>query len=132
VARETCLSYAGYECVSEIVEAAGYLSGLPCAFLGDFQRCIGCTDTAWCALTLRPGCNTILELVGGNDELSVGVAAHAIDRAGGASANRKGVATWMFGSDGDGTIRAANDGTFVVKGVVLTKVNNETGVLGTS
>jgi len=64
--------------------------------------------------------------------LSVGVAAHAIHRAGGASAKRIGVATWMFGDDGDGTIRAANDGTLVVKGVVLTEVNNETGVLGTS
>ena len=73
-----------------------------------------------------------MELVGGNDELSVGVAAHAIHRAGGASANRIGVTTWMFGGDVDGTIRAANDGTLVVKGVVLTEVNNKTGVLGTS
>ena len=64
--------------------------------------------------------------------MSVGVAAHAIHRAGGASANRIGVTTWMFGGDVDGTIRAANDGTLVVKGVVLTEVNNETGVLRTS
>jgi hypothetical protein len=36
----------------------------------------------------------------------------------------------MFSGDGDGTIRAANDGTLVVKRIVLAKVNDETGVLG--
>ena len=41
--------------------------------------------------------------------MGVGVAAHGIDRAGGgASADGIGVATWMFGGDGDGAIRAAN------------------------
>ena len=71
------------------------------------------------------------KLVAGNDELSISVAAHAIDRAGGASADGIRVATWMFGSDGDGTIRAANDGAFVVKGIVLPEINDETCVLGT-
>ena len=71
------------------------------------------------------------KLVAGNDELSVSVAAHAIDRAGGASADGIRVATWMLGSDGDGTIRAANDGAFVVNGIVLPEINDETCVLGT-
>ena len=63
--------------------------------------------------------------------MSFGVAAHAVDRTGGAGADGVGVATRMFGGDGDGTIRAANDGAFVVKGIVLTEINDETGVLGT-
>lgn len=63
--------------------------------------------------------------------MSVGVAAHAIDRAGGASADGIRVATWMFGGDGDGTIRAANDRTFVGKGILLAEVNDETSVFGT-
>lgn len=71
------------------------------------------------------------KLLGGNDELSDGVAAHAVDRARGASTDGILVATGVFGGDGDGTIRAANDRTFVVKGVVFTEVNHETGVLGT-
>lgn len=71
------------------------------------------------------------ELIGGNDKLCVGVSAHALDSAGSASADRIGVATGMFGSDGDGTIRAPDDGTFMVEGIVLAEVNDETGVLGT-
>ena len=63
--------------------------------------------------------------------MRVSVAAHAMDRAGGASADGIRVATWMFGSDGDGTIRAANDGAFVVKGIVLLEINDETGILRT-
>jgi len=71
------------------------------------------------------------ELVGGNDELSVGVTAHAVDRAGGASAHGIGVAAWVFGRDGDRAIRAADDGAIVVKGVVLAKIDDKTRVLGT-
>jgi len=71
------------------------------------------------------------KLLGGNDELSDGVAAHAVDRARRARADGILVATGVFGGDGDGTIRAANDRTFVVKGVVFAEVNHETGVLGT-
>ena len=71
------------------------------------------------------------ELVGGNDELSGRVAAHAVNGAGGASADGIGVATRMFGGDGDGAICASDDRTFVVKGIVLTEVDNETGVFGT-
>ena len=37
----------------------------------------------------------------------------------------------MFGGNGDGAICAANDGTFMVKGIVLTEVDDEAGVLGT-
>ena len=37
----------------------------------------------------------------------------------------------MFGGDGDGAICASNDGTFVVKGIVFTEVDDETGVFGT-
>jgi len=36
----------------------------------------------------------------------------------------------MFGGDGDETIRAATDGTFVVKGIVFAEVDDETGVPG--
>ena len=42
-----------------------------------------------------------------------------------------GVATRMFSRDGYGTICAANDGTFVVKGIFLPEINDETGVFGT-
>ena len=63
--------------------------------------------------------------------MSVSVAAHAVDRAGGAGADGVGVATRMFGGDGDGTIRAAANGTFVVKRIVLAEVNDETDALGT-
>lgn len=72
------------------------------------------------------------ESVGGNDELRVGIAAHAHDRTGGASANGIGVATWVFGRDGNRAIRAADDGAIVVKGVVLAEINDKTRVLGTS
>jgi hypothetical protein len=43
-------------------------------------------------------------LVGGNDELRVVLAAHAVDGAGGASTNGVGVATGMLGDDRDGAI----------------------------
>lgn len=71
------------------------------------------------------------ELVGGNDELTGRVAAHAANGAGGASADGIVIATRMFGGDGDRAICAANNGTFVVKGIVLTEVDDETGVFGT-
>ena len=63
--------------------------------------------------------------------MSVGVAAHAVDRAGGASTDGIRVATRMFGRDGYGAICAANDGTFVVKGIFLPKINDKARVLGT-
>ena len=69
------------------------------------------------------------ELVGGNDELGVALAAHAVDGAGGASANGVGVAPGKFGSDGDGTISAAHDGALVIEGVGAAEVNDEAGVL---
>ena len=71
------------------------------------------------------------KLVGGDDELSVGVAAHAVDRAGSASADGVRVAAGMFGRDGYGTICTANYGTFVVKGIFLPEINDETRILGT-
>ena len=71
------------------------------------------------------------KLVGGNDELSVSVAAHAVDGARGASTDGVGVAARMFGGDGDRAICAANDGTFVVKRIGTPEVDDETGVLGT-
>jgi hypothetical protein len=36
----------------------------------------------------------------------------------------------MFGGDGDGAIRSARDGTFMVKGIVFAEVNDETDVPG--
>ena len=68
-------------------------------------------------------------LVGGNDQLSDGVAAHAVDGARGASADRICIATRMFGSDGNSALRAARDGTFVVKGIVFAKVDDKADVL---
>jgi len=72
------------------------------------------------------------ELVGGNDELGVGIAAHAVDGAGSASTNRIGVAAGMFGDDSDGTIRTAHDGTLVIEGIGAAEVNNEAGILGSA
>jgi len=63
--------------------------------------------------------------------LSVSVAAHAVDRAGGAGADGIRIATRMFGGDGNRFIRAARDGTFVVKRIVLAEVNDETDAPGT-
>lgn len=71
-------------------------------------------------------------LVGGNDELGVGVAAHAVDGAGSACTNRIGVAAGMFGDDSDGTIRTAHDGALVIERIGAAEVNNEAGVLGSA
>jgi hypothetical protein len=54
--------------------------------------------------------------IGGNDELSISIAAHAIDRAGGASSDGVGVTAGMLCRDGDGAIGAADDGTLVIEG----------------
>ena len=70
-------------------------------------------------------------LVGGYDELSVSVSAHTVDRTRGASADGIRVATRTFRRDGYGSICAANDGTFVLEGIFLPEINDETGVLGT-
>lgn len=71
-------------------------------------------------------------LVGGDDELRVGVAAHAVDSPGSASANGIGVAAGMLGSNGDGSISAAHDGALVIKGIGATEVNHEAGIPGTA
>jgi hypothetical protein len=68
------------------------------------------------------------ELIGRDDELRVGVAAHGVDGAGGASANGVGVAAGMLRDDGDGTVGAAHDGTFVIEGIGVAEVNDEAGV----
>jgi hypothetical protein len=72
------------------------------------------------------------ELVGGNDELSGRVATHAVNGAGCAGADGIGVATRMFSGDGYGAICASNDGTFMVKGIIFTEVDDESGVFGTA
>jgi hypothetical protein len=54
------------------------------------------------------------ELIGGNDELGVGLAARAVDGAGGASASRVGVTAGMLGDHGDRAIRA-HDGALVIQ-----------------
>jgi len=91
----------------------------------------GRESTEGCVVSLSPVSARGVELVGGNDELSVGVAAHAIDRTRRASAKGIRVATRMFGRDGYGTICAANERTFVVEGIVLPEINDKTCVLGT-
>ena len=72
------------------------------------------------------------ELVSRDDELGVGIAAHAVDGAGSASANGAGVAAGMLGDHGDGSIGAAHDRPFVVKWIGAAEVNNEAGILGTA
>jgi len=69
------------------------------------------------------------ESIGGNDELGVGLATHAVDGAGGASANRVGVTAGMLGDHSDGTIRTAHDGALVIEGIGAAEVNDEAGVL---
>jgi hypothetical protein len=72
------------------------------------------------------------ELVGGNDELGVSVAAHAVDGAGNASAHGVGVAAGMLGGDGDRPIGTTYDGTFVVEGIGAAEVDDEASVLRTA
>ena len=72
------------------------------------------------------------ELVSGNDQLGVGVAAHPVDGAGGASADGVGVAAGMLGGEGNGAIRAAYDGALVIEGIGSAEVDDEAGVLGTA
>jgi|SRR6516164_6011600 len=72
------------------------------------------------------------ELVGGNDKLRVGVAAHAVDSACGASTDGVSVAAGVPGGNGDRTIGAAHDRAFVIKGIGAAEVNDEAGVLGTA
>src|SRR6266550_2895528 len=54
------------------------------------------------------------ELVSGNDQLGVGVAAG------------------MLGGEGNGAIRAAYDGALVIEGIGSAEVDDEAGVLGTA
>lgn len=69
------------------------------------------------------------ESLGGNDELSVSVAAHAIDSAGGASSDGICVASGMLCGDRDGAIRAADDGPVVIEGVCGAEIDDEASVL---
>ncbi len=68
------------------------------------------------------------ELVGGDDELGVGIAAHAVNGAGSTSANGVGVATGMLGGDGDGTIGAAHDSALVIEGIGVAEIDDKAGV----
>jgi hypothetical protein len=72
------------------------------------------------------------ELVSRNDELGVGVATHAVNGAGRASAHGIRVATWMLGDDGDGSIGAAHDRPFVIEGIRAAEVDDEACVLRTA
>jgi hypothetical protein len=65
------------------------------------------------------------QLIGGNDELGVSIAAHAVNGAGGASSNCVSVAAGMLSGDGDGAIRAADDGTLMIEGVFGAEINDE-------
>jgi hypothetical protein len=68
--------------------------------------------------------------VSGNNQLGVSVAAHAVDRAGRASADGVGVATRMLGGDGNGAIRAAYDGALMIEWVGAAVIDHEARVLG--
>lgn len=72
------------------------------------------------------------ELVSGDDELRVGIAAHAVDCACGASTDGVSVAAGMLGGNGDGTISATHDRALVVKWIGAAEVNDEAGILGTA
>ena len=72
------------------------------------------------------------ESVGRNNQLGVGVAAHTVDRTRGASSDRIGVAAWMLGGHGNGAIRAAHDGTLVIKRIGTVEVDDEASVLRTA
>ena len=69
------------------------------------------------------------ESVGRNNQLGVGVAAHTVDSTRGASSDRIGVAAWMLGGHGNGAIRAAQDGTLVIKWIGTVEVDDEASVL---
>lgn len=75
----------------------------------------------------RDGRRISRELVGGNDQLGVGVAAHPVDSAGGASTDGVGVAARMLSGDGDRAIGATQDGTVVVERIVAAEVDDKAG-----
>ena len=64
--------------------------------------------------------------------MSVGVAAHAVDGAGRASADGVGVATGMLGRDGNGAIRSSYDRAIVVEWIGAAIVDHEARVLRTA
>jgi len=80
----------------------------------------------------RDGRGLNRESVGRNNQLGVGVAAHTVDSTRGASSDRIGVAAWMFGGHGNGAIRAAYDGTLVIKWITTVEVDDEASVLRTA
>jgi len=80
----------------------------------------------------RGGRRASRELVGGNDQLGVGVAAHPIDSAGGAGSDGVGIAASMLGRDGNGPIGSTYYGALVIEGIGATEVDDEAGVPGTA
>jgi len=80
----------------------------------------------------RDGRGLNRESVGRNNQLGVGVAAHTVDSTRGASSDRIGVAAWMLGGHGNGAIRAAHDGTLVIKWISTVEVDDEASVFRTA
>jgi hypothetical protein len=69
------------------------------------------------------------ELICRNDQLGVGLAAHAVDGPGSASTNGIGVTAGLFRDDSNRAIGAAHDGALVIEGIGAAEANDEAGVL---
>src|SRR5467141_1138537 len=72
-----------------------------------------------------PGQEPAGRLVRGDDELYVGLAAHAVDGTGPASSGGVLVASGLFGHNRDGAVRAADDGSRRIKRRCGAKVDDE-------
>ena len=95
----------------------------------------GCGSAGWSiseSVTEMCAAGVSRELVSRDDELGVGIATHAVDGAGSASANGVGVAAGMLGGNGDGTIGAAHDGAIVIEWIRAAEVDDEASVLRTA
>ena len=68
-------------------------------------------------------------LLVGDYELGHVVAAHAVDCSGSARSYRIGITARMLGDHGDGSIGTAHDGAWVVKGIGVAEIKDETRVL---
>jgi hypothetical protein len=78
------------------------------------------------AITARPALQELAgRLIRGDDELYVGLAAHAVDGTGPAGSGGVPVASGLFGDDRDSSVRAANDGSRRIKRRRGTKIDDE-------
>jgi len=71
-------------------------------------------------------------LVRGNDELGFGVATHALNGAGGASAYGIDIAAGTLCDDGDGAVAATQNESFVIEWIGAYEVDDKAGILRTA